>query len=302
MWVPVVVVIVVALLILTVVGVWNIKPTQQTTLVPGQTTGNGGTTSIVTTNPAIQVAGSDAQASGTTVGSTAKASINDGGYTAITLGTTTAVPGQRVKLFLTNGTAYHNKYVEVNNNQPIDVSTFPVSVGFNKNATVTENIFNTVAAVITNGGGVNQTALGAGSTYNLKDEMTANALTSTQDMVCIIEITNGTCVDTTAGVKYGGQAAFSTSKPTWYSVVGGNSAVYLFNMPALSTTATATNTISVASKGTSCDFTAGSRLIKTCYTKEWSIDPNSGQAIYDIQDSNGNLESMASYGYTVYFQ
>ena len=265
-----------------------------------QTSNPTGGVSIVTTNPTIDIAGQDAQQPGTAVATTgSKYQINGAGFKAVTLGTTTAIPGQTIDLFLVNGTQYHNQVVQ---NLPVKVDTFPVKVAFNKNATVTENIYTTTGLVITNGGGAqNQTDLGNGKSYNLKDEMGVDSLTSTQDMVCIIELTSGNNASTSSPVTYGGQQPYSTSKPQWYTPAGVNSNVYLFNMPAISDTQTRTNTIQLTAKSDG-RFIATSSMIKTCETKEWFVDPVSGKLTYDIADSQGTLKSMASYKYVVYFQ
>ena len=300
MWIGITAVSVILLLGVIAVGIFMQQPVQQTTYTPqGTPTGTGGTT-INTVNPAISIAGADIQKSGTAVTTTGSMyATNNGDFASVTLGTTTAVPGQVVDLFLVNNTLYHNLYI---GGISVTPSTFPISAKFNKNATVTQNIYGTTGLVLGNGdGSKNQTSLGAGTTYNLKDEMTASSLTSTQDMVCIIEVQNGTAIDTSAGgVKYGGQAAYSTAKPSWYSLIGSNSGVYLFNVPALATTETVARTISLPTKST-IDLSSTSWVYRTCYTKEWNIDPSSGKAQFTVEDSNGNLESMASYVYKIQF-
>lgn len=271
------------------------------------TTTSGGTT-INTVNPIVQVTGLDRQAQGTSVSSSAKGAFTvngvTGGYKTITLGTDTAVPGQSLALLLTNNTSYHNAIVPA---FEVKSGSFPVTVYFNKNATVTENIYTTTGLVISNGGGTqNQTALGNGASYNLKDEMTAASLTSTQDMVCVIEIEAGSNASTTpmgATFALNGVAIplKSQSKPVWYSTIGTTSNVYLFDVAALDTPATRTFTIGLNSKSTGA-FIAGSRMVKSCYTKEYFVDPNTGVVTYDVADSDGTLKSMATYTYTVYFQ
>jgi hypothetical protein len=293
-------IIVVALLAAITYGVYTNQ--SQTSIGGAQTSTSSGGTVINTVNPAIQVAGIDAQESGTPVAMSAKASTNGGAFTTVTLGTDTAVPGQTIDLLLTNNTGYHNA---VKQGIVVTPSSFPVTVLFNKNASMTESIYTTTGLVITNtnlGGAQNQTALGNGATYNLKDEMQAGSLTSTQDMVCVIELTAGSNASTSpSGALLDGQQPFSTSKPTWYTTAGINSNVYLFNMGALSTSATSTHTIQLNSKSTGA-FPALSYMKKSCYTKEWFIDPNTGKATYDVADSQGTVKSMATYTYYVYFQ
>lgn len=264
------------------------------------TTGEGAGT-IVTTNPIISIIGNDAQQSGTAVSTSgSKYQVNKGGFNSVTLGTTTAIPGQIVDLLLVNNSNYHNAVLK---DISVNVDSFPVGVKFNKNASVIENLYTTTGLVITTGGGAqNQTDLGNGATYNLKDEMTAGSLTETQDMICIVEITAGSNASTTAGaVTYGGKAPVSTSKPTWYSTAGTTSNVYQFEMPSLKSSNTVTNTLHLEAKS-SGRFSATSYVKKSCYTKEWFVDDVTGVLTFDVADSNGNLKSMAIYTYTAYFQ
>ncbi|CAK0757031.1 hypothetical protein CCP1ISM_60046 [Azospirillaceae bacterium] len=262
-----------------------------------------GPTTINTVNPYITVTAVDGQATGSAVAVSAQAAFDGGSYKSITLGSDTAVPGQTLAMLLTNNTQYHNKKVDA---FTVATTSFPVTVLFNKNASVTENIFNTVGLVITTGGGAgatteNQTALGNGATYNWKDCMSGTALASTQDMVCIIEVSVGSNVSTTSGVTYDGKAPSSTSKPTWYTVAGTNSNVYLFDIPALASGAEVCRNIQLVNKATG-SFPGGSHVVKTCYTKEYFKDPNSGAIVYDVADSNGLLKSMAHYTYDSYFE
>lgn len=290
-------------------------------ITPQQVNPQGGTgTTINTVNPIIAVTAVDKQASGTAVSVVgAEGAFNGGAFKSLTLGTDTAVPGQTLDMLLPNGSAaqqYHTAYfgadISGDNNVQLTTSsiavapsTFPITVQFNKNATVTENIYSTTGLVISNEGGAastNQTKLGNGATYNLRDAMSGQSLASTQDMVCVIEITAGNNVSTTSGqgVTYDGKSPFATAKPTWYTVNGTNSNVYLFEVGPLASGAEVNRNIQVVNKATG-SFSAQDKLIKTCYTKEYFVDPNSGKVVYDIADSNGNLKSLAQHKYKVYF-
>jgi hypothetical protein len=268
----------------------------------------GGGITLNTVNPTISIAGSDAQASGTVVAGTTSQSyaINGGTFGALSLGTTTAVAGQTIEMVLANS-SYHTKYVP---SMPIASTSFPVAVQFDKNATVTEYVYSTTGVVLTNNLSAapisNQTALGNGASYNLKDEMTASALQSTNDMTCIIEIeagNNATVTPLGATLSLNGNALpiVGTSKPVWYTTMGTNSNVYLYDVPALKTSATQTFTIGLNAKSTG-QFQTLSHVVKSCYTKEWFIDPNTGKAVYAVADSNGALKSIASYKYMIIFQ
>lgn len=269
----------------------------------GQITTDGGTT-IVTTNPIISILGNDAQQDGTIVSTAgSKYSVNsDSSFSSVTLGTTTAIPGQVVRLLLVNNTQYHNQVWNLDGKIVVQANTFPVNVQFNKNATITESIYyqNTK---LTNGGGANNiTNLGNGASYSLTDEMQSNALTNTQDMVCIIEVEAGTNLSTDSpGVTYDGEVSNGRETASWYTPQGTSSKVYVFDRPAISTTKPVSTNILVNFKSTGGIGSAGvnSDILKSCYTKEWFVDPTTGKLTYDVVDSQGNVKSMAIYTHTI---
>lgn len=265
---------------------------------------------IVTTNPTIAVSAFNAQASGTSVGTSLVYQFNGAGGFVST--PATAVPGQTLEIIITNGTygttstaTYHAAHVPV---FTVGTGSFPVSVPMNKNATVTENVYSTTGIVMTNGAGgaSNQTALGVGATYNFKDEMTPSALTKTQDMTCIIEINYGVNASITpqgAILSLAGSPLplKSTSAPAYYTTVGTNSRVWVYDVPSLQGGATATFNVNINTASTK-DLPAGTEILKHCYTKEWFVDPNTALATFDVADSNGLLKSINTYGYDWFFQ
>ena len=301
----VIVVILLAILIFSGIGIgiYVASGTKETAIGgEGQATGNGGTT-IVTTNPIISIIGNDEQ-SGTTVSTSGNSYSrdSDSSYDSVTLGTTTAIPGQVIRLLLVNNTQYHNQVWNLDGAIKVQANTFPVNVQFNKNATITESLYyqNTK---LTNGGGANNiTNLGNGASYSLTDEMQANALTNTQDMVCIIEVEAGTNLSTDSpGVTYDGALSTNRETGSWYTPQTTASKIYTFDRPAISSTKPVTSNIYVNFKSTGGMGSAGtnSDIIKSCYVKEWFKDPTTGKLTYDVVDSQGTVKSMAIYTYTV---
>jgi len=273
-------------------------------------TGNGGTT-VVTSSVTMQASAFDKQQAGTAVGYSTNYFI-DG---VLKSGATTMSQGQKLDALFINGTAYHSGYVGADiagdeNIQAAGVSltpqsgatTIPVNALLNKNASVSENIYTTTGLVITNGGGAqNQSDLGNGVPYNFKDEMTGTALANTQDMLCVFEFTAGTNASTSpSGVTLDGTNPISTSKPIWYTGIGSNSNYYLFKAKPIVSSEMQTHSIGLNLLSTGRP-SAGNRLIKSCYTYEYFIDPITGKTVYDVADSLGNLKSLASYKYTIYF-
>jgi hypothetical protein len=279
---------------------------QQAVGSEGQTvegsTGSGIT--LVTTNPLVNIQGTDAQQSGTTVGTgVSKYSVNsDNSYSTVTLGTTTAIPGQVIRLLLVNGTSYHNAVWNLDGKIKVEANSFPVNVQFNKNATITESVYyqNTKLA---NGVGTNNiTDLGNGASYSLTDEMQANALTNTQDMLCIIELTAGVNASVESpGVTYDGKLSENIETSSFYTPAGTSSKIYTFTRPAISSTKPVSANILLNTKSTG-RFSGGTYVKKSCYTNEWFVDPSTGKLTYGVVDSQGTVKSMAIYTQTNYFQ
>src|SRR6185503_13015658 len=284
--------------------------------VSPQVSTSGSGTFINTVNPAISFSTADKQQTGTSVGiATAQVSTGGAPYATITAGTTTAVPGQSLDILLSNTSTYHAAYygADVAGDQNVQQSTtgslqvtstsFPLQVTFNKNATVTEQIYSTTGIVLDNNASVfatvNQTDLGNGASYSMKDAMSGLSLASTQDMACIVEITAGVNASSSpagAQLSLNGNAIplVSTSKPNWNDTAGVNSVVYRYDIAPLNSGAEVDYQLLLTAKATG-RFPAASRVLKTCYTKEYFIDPISGKVVYDIQDSLGNLKSSAQY-------
>lgn len=277
----------------------------------GQVTTDGGIT-IVTTDEIIAIAGHDAQLSGTEVTTTGSKYSKDSenGFSSVTLGTTPAKVGTVIRLLLVNNTAYHNQVWNKDGAIETQVGTFKAEVNFNKNGSMNENIYSTTGVVMTNGvegGAINQTDLGNAQSYTWKDEMTPESLTNTQEMVCVVEITAGVNASTSpAGVvlkSSDGKAsvtALDTSIPTWYAVNGTDSRIWRFTVGALNGGETYTFNIGLKAD-TSKRFSPRTFVKKSCYSKEWFVDPNTGKLVYDVADSQGTLKSMASHVYRAFF-
>lgn len=282
----------------------------QTQGIPGVSPTPSSGTTIVTTGNIVSISGQDALSQGTIVGSSALAQSAAPGTTAftgfgtLTSGTTQFTPGTSLNILLTNGTTYHNSVVR-NHVVPTGTSD-PIAVMFNKNASVTESyVYSLTNLVIGNNGvGNNITgATGVGASITLQDSMYGTSLASTQDMTCLIELTAGVnATSTPSGVTFTGPGAvpntqYATSTPAWYNTQGSNSRVWAFDIPPI-TSAGATQYTIVATALSTKTFPAGNKIIKTCYTKENFIDPNTGQLTYAVADSNNNVKSIAVYSFT----
>ena len=283
-----------------ILGYQAMKPGISNQQVIGSDQSDNGGSMIVTVNPIYSFAGVDAAQPGTVVGvASAKASVNGGAYSTVTAGTTTAVPGQVVDLLLVNTTVYHSQKVE---GVKITPGVFPLAASFNKNGTVSQNMYSTTGLVITNNAttGTNQSALGDGVSYNFKFETYGAALTNTQDLTCVVEVTNGTSLTSNpVGVTIDGAAPKSTATPSWYAPVGTSSRVFLFDMPAVTSTMQTHNMAVNVLSTESIDAT--SKIIKRCYSKEYFIDSATGKLAYDVADSQGTLQSIQMFQYVINF-
>ena len=297
--------------IIGLVAVFSPKTLQTTfpsqTTGPNQTSSNGGNT-IVTTNPTIAFVAQQAQNIGTTVTAAYQVAVNaNTGFGAVTAsGTGTAVPGQTDN-FLINATGYHSAPIY---NVLITPSIFPYTLQLNKNASVTEVVFYPYSGLnIVNAGGVssgNITNIGSnGAAYQLNDNMYGTTQTSTQDMLCLVEVTDGVNVTSTGAQLTGTgvvpDSQYTNSIPAWYTPAGVNSRVWGFDVPAI-TSSTATPLTLTIQTLTTKSMVLGDKVIKTCYTKEYIVDSKTGQITYEVADSQTNaVGSLGKYVFTGVF-
>lgn len=265
------------------------------TALGGTTVDNGIApgTYLATGSTTLSIAGVDAFNQGTSVGSSSRISTNGAAFTS---GVTTASPGNKLSILLINNSiaGYHNAYIPSHTVPAAATDVIPVT--FNKNASVTITIFNTNNQVI-DGVGTNQT-VAAGGTYTMAVRMDGTADASTQDMNCIFESNNGTASDKVTFSVPGAQY-IGTSKPNWYTLEGTNSEVWVYKMPPIADAASVSGTIQITSAtGKNLDNGA---LKMSCYTYDFFLDSATGKVAYDVEDSLGALQSMASYTKTAYF-
>lgn len=306
--------IVIVVLLLAGLGTGNIKvPNFQSapTVPPSAQVNTAGQTQnvslpyISTGTSTITLAPVSATQPGVTVATTSLTSINGNGFVAGTNSITGLSPNQVLNI-LVNSTAqtYHNAVVK---NYQVPASPGQsIGVPMNQNATVTEYILQQGSGTsLTNGnntaGNVNQTGATTGAVITLKDELFGQQLTSTQDIVMLVEMTNGGNMSTSPqGVTMNGNNPFSNAKPAFYTTTYTGSNFYLFNVPALTSSSEVDYSLTFTPISTKA---IGSSLMKkNLYTKEWFVDPVTGQLTYDYVDSNGVLKSIATYSYIVQFQ
>lgn len=313
-----------------IIGIYVASGTRQQSIgEEGQVNQGSGGIEIVTTDSIISVSATDEKAPGTTVGLIgSQYTTGSGRFSAVTLGTTTAKPGNEIELLLINNTQYHNVWIghdivgdenvqpTVTNTQgnqlsgiiTVDTKTFPLNTQFKKNASVTEVISYPYSGLnLNNGGGANNiTGASSLNTFILNDKMYGSDLQSTQDLTCVYELENGTTASTTpAGISVSGNGAklVGTGTPSWYSYKTNSATarVWVYDMPPITTSGEYASTITIKGLSTvSTPMAVGSRFVKTCYTKEYFNDANNGIS-YGVADSNNVIQSMAIYEFTAYF-
>ena len=259
----------------------------------GSPTNNAATgNAIVTTATTVTATITNALQPGTTLSGVTRGSPAGGPYTT----TLSFTPGSSVQ-FIANSSGYHDQIFG-----PVVVSgtNYPLTMALKQNSTMSLRVFNTNNALLSNGaGGATNQTMTTGSSANLITYMDGVALQSTQDMVCILEASNGNLVDTLTlsgfGAKYQGR-----SKPSSYTLAGANSAIWVYEVDAVEGAVSPQGTIGVTSR--SNQGTSASYMIIECRSKEHFVDPTDGQLRYDIEDSLGVARNLARYIYTVYFQ
>ena len=172
----------------------------------------------------------------------------------------------------------------------------------------TVTVFNTNGQVITNvapqlaapNQAQNQTVT-TGSAYTMEFTIDGSDKQSTQDMSCILEATNGTAAKQMKVTGFGAKEQAAT-KPSWYTLSGTNSKVWVYDIDAIKGAGRVSGSLYIQSESgrTLASIGTGSRGYVSCYTKEWFWDPL-GDIRYGTTDSNNALKSLAAYTYGVQF-
>jgi len=234
----------------------------------------------------------DAAQTGTAVTTTKQTSVNNAAYTT---GVTSASPTDVLSILFVNNTAYHNAYLAT---ATVPKSpTMTIAQNLNKNASITMTVFNTNNQVI-DGATYNQSVT-TGGAYNLAIRLDGQDKTSTQDMVCILESSDGTKMDkmTLSGL---GASYVGMAKPSSYALGGANSQVWVYNVAPVAGAVSVNGVIGVQSK--TSQTLAGTTAKITCLTEEYFLDGTTGKVVYGIEDSLGAAKSLASYTKTITFQ
>lgn len=253
------------------------------------TTPVGPDNTIITSAVTLSTSGHDAFNRGTAVTGTAYTKRAGAEFAT---GITSLNSKESVDVLFVNGSTYHSAYLAGQASNAGD-TTLPVAFSMKKNATVTMKVYDAFTEV-TQTGTVNATIASAElKTLTLKIQGTAEQ--STNDMVCFAETSDATKVDEI--VLSGAGVTFKdTNKPSSVTALGVNSKVNAYNVAPIEDGNMREWSVQIKSKAG--QDASGSTYRVLCKTKENFIDPVSGAASYDIQDSKGTAKSIASYSFT----
>lgn len=260
---------------------------------PATTPQGSGTNYIVTTATTLSFSAVDALSPGTAVTNTVWAAVNGAPFKS---GVTSVNPGDKLEILLVNATTYHNVYIQSHVVPSTTVDIQPAN--FYGNASASLTLFNNNNVAMTNGGGATNQTVASGGAYNMKVRIDGQDKKSTQAMRCILEASDGTKADTMTlsglGAKYVGMA-----KPSSYTLAATTSQVWVYDVDAVVGAVAPEGTVSITSK--TAQSLAGTYFKITCKTKEHFLDANTGKVAFDIENSLGTSQSLASYTFTGYF-
>jgi len=244
---------------------------------------------IITTSSTLSFSGIDALSNGTSVDVTAYVSKDDQAYKT---GVTTANQGDMLAVLFVNDSTYHNAFASSETVSGVD---FPVQKNLYKNASVTSKVYSTTGlALLTNGGGANNESALSGGAYTHKITMTGTDKASTQDMVCVLEASDKTKAKEMKLTGFG--AVKEGDVPQAYTPSATTSEMWVYTVKPIADASLQEGSIYLSSEdGQSM---TGKTAKITCYTKEYFIDPLTGDVMYDIENEQGTLQSMATYTYS----
>ena len=239
----------------------------------------------------------DALQSGTSVATTNWVGVNGGDFKS---GVTSASPNNELEILFVNDTQYHNAYVKGLKVPAAPTFTINSAQGAKLlgNATVTLTMFNTNNDVMDESGAATNQSMSTGSSANMALRLDGQDKKSTQDMVVVLEASDGTKIDKLVlsgpGAKYIGMA-----KPTSYTLAATTSQIWVYEVPAIEGAVSVNYVIGALSK--SGQDASGTYFKVSFITKDYFIDSVTGKVGYAIEDSLGTSQSMAKYSFTDYF-
>jgi len=254
----------------------------------GTTGGTGGTGFTFPVATALTFSGYDKASPGTVfTPTTVSVSVNGAAYDD---SITDVSAGDTIEIVAEEAT-YHNAYVSPIT-LPTDKTSKIVSIPFNLAAS-------TASLVIYNeDGDVDDQTASLGGSYQLPFKVKGVDGASTQDMRCILEVTDATLIKdlklSLPGASYKGK-----DKPSWYTVSDPDSGVWVYEVSSVDGAITVPGTVAV--NGKTGETLAGEDVIVTCYSKEHDIDAFTGKHIYDVEDSQGNDIHIDDYTITEAF-
>jgi len=169
--------------------------------------------------------------------------------------------------------------------------------GLYKFTAPTIRLFNTNGDIISdNGGATNQTAINAGGNANIEIKMDGVDKESTGSMVCVLEHTNTSAVNTITLSGLGG--ATKTDVPGFYSVSSAGSKAVAYKLPAIVGAKTVSGTVGVQMK--SGEQYPDQAITMTCYGEQAFEDIDGTFVSAGVEDSDEIIKYTTSADFVLY--
>lgn len=243
---------------------------------------------------ALTISPKDIVNSGTTVGGTVYTSINNGPWVS---NPGTFAPGDKVRVWVSNRTTYDCEIKTYDIITTNSVQTIYPQCA--KNATKTLTAYDTTNHVaLTDGGSAaGNVTVGAGGSVDIDFGIQGSGDASTGPMTLVFELSNKSSQDVAKTQVTQGGAALSSSTgcPTWYTPAGVNSGCVVVNIPAVTSSATATVHLNVPAVSASTDMSSAT-IKMTPYSQTGMLDSSSGalrgQVYVGVADSGDTIQSI----------
>jgi len=251
-------------------------------------TGDDGGTIIITNPVELTFSGYNKLQPGTTFTPTTVSVSVEGSSFDDTI--TQVSGGDRIEI-LAEEALYHSAYIAPMK-VPENRATMIISIPFYLDATAAEIVIYNEENQI-----ADQTA-SVGASYDLPVRFRGEDLASTQHMRCILEAEDGTLLRELKLTGFG--AVFKgTFKPSWHVAMGVDSGFWVYDINPIEGANSVMGSIRIT--GRAGETLAGTDVGITCYTKDHFIDDFTGKHMYDVEDSQGDLQGISDYDQAISF-
>lgn len=264
----------------------------------GATVTTTGGTTVYATSSVLTLTGYDAKLPGTTPTTQAWIKLsNSPQYTAITSGTTALTPDTTFDLLMVNHTTYHNAVFK---DEKAVGTAYTKSYPMKANASLsTFQVISTAFTILSNSdtGAINQTSTETnGEVITLAVKMGGTPNAETQDLRCVLETNDSAKYDMSlTSFNFPGATLEGTSKPGSFTQMVGTSSLKTYLVPSFTDGSIKEGTLTLQAK--TAQHLNNTYVKLNCYTKEYFIDGTDGTIHYDIENSQGTIQSLGRFTY-----